>query len=172
MDDLTVTSWTTAVAAAIALAGWIAALTPTDADDRIVGRIRNLWRKLRGGGPLAAILLALSLGACATVGLPSPLGIPDLRTPEGRAWVRDSARYLASAEGAADLSARIEAARLLGVDVIDLSSDEARDAAARCAALALLLRSGEATGDEIAPDASAACARIADALAEPAEPAE
>lgn len=169
MDDLTISSWAAAIAAAIGLAGWIAALTPTEADDRIVGRVRNLWRRLRGGGPLPTFLLATVVGGCATLGLWSPLGIPDLRTPEGRAWIRDTARYLASAEGAADLSARIKAARILGVDVIDLSSDEAKDVAARCAALALLLRSGEATGDEISADASAACARITEALAEDRE---
>lgn len=65
-EEITIETWIVAIPVALALLGFLAGLTPTEADDRIVGRLRNLWRKLRGGsGPGAAIVAGLLLVGCA-----------------------------------------------------------------------------------------------------------
>lgn len=46
MEDID--TWVRIVEAALVLAGLIVALTPTDKDDNVVGRVANVWRKLRG----------------------------------------------------------------------------------------------------------------------------
>jgi hypothetical protein len=54
-----------AILAFVALMGWVAALTPTEFDDTIVARVKNLLRKLTGRGlPAIVFLIAVGLAGC------------------------------------------------------------------------------------------------------------